>query len=253
MKLHLLSGGRLRMRRHLYYPDAEREETFEMPVVCALLKHKQGNVLFDTGCHPSAADNGEGRWGRLATRMVPIFKAEEAVVGQLPRAGVTAEDIDVVICSHLHPDHCGCTGFFTKATVICHAEELARGRGPEAAANSYFREDWDHPLPITEIDAQYDVFGDGRLTLLPLPGHTPGMTVAHAVLDQDGAFVIASDAVPVRAVLDQRYAPKNSWDADLTLRGLDEISRLQRDGATVIFGHDDAQWVEVRKGEAFYS
>ena len=48
----LLSGGRVRMRKSVYFPDADRSETIELPVSCVLLRHPQGNVLFDTGCHP---------------------------------------------------------------------------------------------------------------------------------------------------------------------------------------------------------
>ena len=57
MKMHALSGGRVRMRKSVYVPDAERSETIELPVSCFLLRHPQGNVLFDTGCHPSVAEN----------------------------------------------------------------------------------------------------------------------------------------------------------------------------------------------------
>jgi N-acyl homoserine lactone hydrolase len=252
MKMHLLSGGRLRMRRSVYYPGAPREETFELPVICALLQHIQGNVLFDTGCHPAVADDPEGRWGSLTRVMTPIFQAQDAVVNQLPLAGLEANDIDVVVCSHLHADHCGCNGFFKRATMICHARELEVARSPDALAMGYFRADWDQGAPIQTIEAQHDLFGDGRLTLLPVPGHTPGMTVAHAVLDRDGAFVLASDAVPVSACLEQRYAPRNSWDIERAVSAIDEIARLGDDGATVVFGHDDAQWRDLRKGAEFY-
>jgi N-acyl homoserine lactone hydrolase len=78
------------------------------------------------------------------------------------------------------------------------------------------------------------------------------MTVAHVVLPRDGAFVLASDAVPVAVNLDQRFAPRNSWDMDLTLAGFGEIARLQADGARVIYGHDDAQWQALRKGAEWY-
>ena len=63
--MHMLSGGRLRMNKRTYYPDAERGEMFELPVACVLLRHAQGNVLFDTGCHPDVVADPEcdlGRW-----------------------------------------------------------------------------------------------------------------------------------------------------------------------------------------------
>ena len=251
MRLHFLSGGRLNMRRSIYYPDAARDEWFEMPVWSALVKHRQGNVLFDTGCHPDVATNPEGRWGGMLKYMTPIFRPEDTVVHQLPKAGLTADDIDVVVCSHLHTDHCGCNAFFCKAQVICNAAELAAAQGEDAAARAYLREEWDVGLPMQTIDGQHDVFGDGRVTLIPTPGHTPGMTTAHVALDRH-AFVLASDAIAVRQNLTDRFAPRTSWNTDLAVSAMDEIARLGRDGAEIIFGHDDQQWRELRTGEAFY-
>ncbi|MYD93595.1 MAG: N-acyl homoserine lactonase family protein, partial [Chloroflexi bacterium] len=66
MRMHVLSGGRLRMSKHIYLPDAAREETIDLPVACFLFRHPQGNVLFDTGCHPTVAKNPQERWGNLA-------------------------------------------------------------------------------------------------------------------------------------------------------------------------------------------
>ncbi len=252
MRMHLLSGGRLRLRRGVFYPGAPKDETVELPVSCALLKHRQGNVLFDTGCHPDVATNGEARWGGLARFMAPVFIAEDTVVNQLPLAGLTADDVDLVVCSHLHPDHCGCNVFFRKATVVVHAREIAAARAENGPAQGYLPIEWDQPNPIEEIDGERDLFGDGRITLLPLPGHTPGSMAAHVTLDRDGAFLLAADALPVRACLDGRYAPRNSWDADLALRSIEEIARIEQRGVTILMGHDDAQWRSVRTGAAYY-
>jgi len=246
--MHLLSGGRLRMPRHIYYPDAPHEEWFEMPVSCALFKHKQGNALFDTGCHPDAAINGEARWGDHARYSEPIFNPQDAVISQLPATGLAADDIDLVICSHLHYDHCGCNAFFTRATVICHAKELEAARAADAIPMGYLREDWDIGQPIQAINGEHDMFGDGRLTLILLPGHTPGSIGAHAVLDRSGSFLLASDAAPVEASLRQRYAPSNTVDVDQYLTSLNVIAQHERDGATLLFGHDDAQWRQLRTG-----
>ena len=49
MKLHFLSAGRIRMRKSIYIQGADRNETFEAPVSSALVRHGQGNLLFDTG------------------------------------------------------------------------------------------------------------------------------------------------------------------------------------------------------------
>jgi glyoxylase-like metal-dependent hydrolase (beta-lactamase superfamily II) len=253
MKMHFLSGGRLRMRRGIYYPAAAREETVELPVSCALIKHPNGLVLFDTGCHPSVLTDAEGRWGSLARFMTPIFAETDTLISQLPLAGVAAADIDVVVCSHLHPDHCGCNVFFPRATIMAQASEVAAARAENAVAKGYLSGEWEPVSRLEEVDGSRDLFGDGRITLLPMPGHTPGMMVAHVVLDRDGAFMLASDAVAVRAHLDERYAPKNTWNVDQAMESIEAIAGFQRDGATVIFGHDAEQWDALRTGAEFYA
>ena len=73
---------------------------------------------------------------------------------------------------------------------------------------------WDHQIPLQVIDRQTDVFGDGRLTLVPLPGHSKGTTWRSVKLDRSGEFLLASDALSVRANLDRRTVPKNTLDAE---------------------------------------
>jgi len=252
MRMHLLSGGRLRLRKSIYFPDADRSEALEIPVSSALLRHPQGNVLFDTGCHPSVVDDAAKRWGGLAKITVPIMTRDDTVLAGLSGIGLSADDIDLVVCSHLHPDHCGCNAFFTRATVIVHEKELAAARAIDADRAGYITADWDHPLPIDELSGERDLFGDDRILLIPLPGHTPGMTAALVNLDRGGAFLLASDTVSLRATLDTGVVPRNTWNGDQLLKSLAEVRRLEASGATVLCGHDDAQWSALRKGAHFY-
>jgi N-acyl homoserine lactone hydrolase len=252
MKMHALSGGRLRMRKNIYLPDAERGETIDLPISAFLLRHQQGNVLFDSGCHPSIAENAETRWGGMAKVLNPIFGPDDNVIGDLRRIGLAPDDVDVVICSHLHPDHCGCNAFFRKATFICHAEELAAARAPDAATKGYLPIEWDHPMGFEEITGERDVFGDDRIVVIPVPGHTPGTMVALVNLDRSGSFLLASDSVALKVHLDREVLPKNTWDVDLALASLAKIKRIEAGGATVLCGHDDAQWATLKKGGEAY-
>ena len=252
MKLHILSGGRLRMRRHIYIPEAARDETIDLPVSCFPLRHPQGNVLFDTGCHPEVTADAQGRWGGLAKIMTPIGTPEENLIDELAGVGLSTGDIDVVINSHLHPDHCGCNAFFKRATMIIHAHELETAREAGSEAKGYVRADWDHLNPTDTLEGERDLFGDGRIVLLPLPGHTPGTIGALAALDRTGTVLLASDAVSLRIHLDRDAVPKNTWNADLFRRSMDEIRRVERGGATIVCGHDLAQWQTFRKAADAY-
>jgi len=253
MKLQFMSAGRLRLKRSIYIKSADRSETFEAPVSCGLIRHKQGNVLFDTGCHPSVVEHGEERWGPAMMKiMTPVMRAEETLLPSLACVGIKPDDIDVVVCSHFHPDHCGCNEFFKRATILAHAKEIEAAKAPNAEAAGYLRADWDHEQPMEAVDGERDVFGDGRLVLLPLPGHTPGTMGAAVQLDRDGSFLLVSDAVSLRENLDTDTVPRNTWNAEALLESFAEIRRIEKSGATIICGHDVAQWQSLRKGAEAY-
>ena len=252
MKMHFLSGGRVRMRKATYIPDADRSEMIELPVISALLRHPQGNVLFDTGCHPSVATDPTSRWHGMEKFMTPIMPPGENVLTGLADLGVQPDDIDVVICSHLHPDHCGCNAFFKRATVMVHAREVAAARAPDAVKMGFIESEWDVGLPLDELSGERDVFGDGKIVLVPLPGHTQGSMGALVALERDGPFLLASDTVSLRTSLDTGKLPRNTWNADALLKSWEEVLRIEAQGATVICGHDDAQWQTLRKGADAY-
>ena len=252
MKMHFLAGGRLRIRKSIYLPTADRSETFELPVTSVLLRHAQGNLLFDTGCHPDIATDAQSRWGSLTKLMTPVMTKDDNVIVGLAAVGLGPDDIDVVICSHLHVDHCGCNVFFKRATLMVHARELAAARAPDGVAMGYLPIEWDHPLPTDAIEGECDVFGDGRIVLLPLPGHTPGTLGALVELERSGAFLLASDTVSVRETLDEGIVPRNTWNAAALVKSLAEIRRIAARGATVICGHDPRQWQTLRRGAEAY-
>lgn len=252
MKMHILSGGRLRMKKSIYYPDAGRDDLLDLPVSCFLLRHRQGNVLFDTGCHPTIAENAEARWGGLAKFMTPVMPPGEHVLTGLKAVGLGPEDIDIVVCSHFHTDHCGCNEFFRKSTIIVHARELEAAQAPGSVNSGYFAADWKNDIPLKIVEHEEDIFGDGKLTLVNLPGHTPGTIGALVKLDRSGEFLLTSDAVSVRANLDTDHAPRNTWNTEKFLQSLAKVRALEKAGATVICSHDEAQSNSLRKGADAY-
>ncbi|HEV7434724.1 MAG TPA: N-acyl homoserine lactonase family protein [Pseudorhizobium sp.] len=252
MKMHFLEGGRLRMRRSIYIAGAPKEESIELPVHATLIRHPQGNVLFDSGCNPEAAIDPQARWGGLSKVMTPAFVPDQTVIHQLNHVGLTSDDVDVVICSHLHPDHCGCNAYFAKATIICHEAELQAAQAEGAVSAGYLPREWDQPQGFQTFANEHDLFDDGRIVIIPMPGHTPGMSVARIELDCDGAFVLASDAAPLQENINSGIAPRNTWDMELAGSALKRLKSMRDRGDNVISGHDDAQWKGLRKGSEFY-
>jgi glyoxylase-like metal-dependent hydrolase (beta-lactamase superfamily II) len=184
--------------------------------------------------------------------MVPIMSSGENTVTGLAGIGLQCDDIDVVVCSHLHPDHCGCNTLFKRASFIIHKKEIEAARAPNAKNAGYLAGEWEQPAPTDELDGERDLFGDERIVLIPLPGHTPGTTGALVALDRSGKFLLASDAVSVRETLDRDVIPRNTWNVDALMKSLAEIKRVQKQGAAVLCGHDAAQWQSLRRGADAY-
>ena len=250
MKMHCLSGGRVRMRKSVYVPDADRSEMIEMPVSSMLLRHPRGNVLFDTGCHPSVPDN-PAHWQGMEKFMTPIMPPGDNVLTGLSCVGLLPDDIDVVVCSHLHPDHCGCNAFFKRATVMVHEKEIVAARKPDAVPMGYLATEWDFGA-FDQLTGERDVFGDGRIVLIELSGHTPGSIGALVTLEKSGTFLLAADTVSLRVTLDRDVAPRNTQDPQALVKSWEEVRRIEARGATVLCGHDAAQWDTLRKGANFY-
>jgi len=56
----------------------------------------------------------------------------------------------------------------------------------------------------------------------------------------------------VRETLDRDVIPRNTWNADALVKSLAEVKRIQKQGATVLCGHDATQWQSLRKGADAY-
>ena len=67
-----------------------------LPIGCFLVRTRSRNVLVDAGMGPEMRDDGPRR----------LLVGGQLMTG-LRAVGVPPADIDDVICTHLHSDHCG--------------------------------------------------------------------------------------------------------------------------------------------------
>ncbi|GBF06345.1 Zn-dependent hydrolase GumP [Deinococcus aerius] len=191
------------------------------PAGFALLRHpERGPMLFDTGYGPGVL-RAMRRWpGVLYGLVTPVrLSAEETVPAHLARHGLTPGDIRDVIVSHLHADHVGALRDLPQARF--HLDPgayapLRRLQGVRAVRRAFLPDllppdfgariqplDF-RPAPpgLAPFERAADVFGDGSVYALPVPGHAPGMvalvvrTRAGARMEGDGSglTLLASDA-----------------------------------------------------------
>ena len=211
---------------------------FRMPVPAFLIEHPQGLVLFDTGLHPELA-TFPGRLRGLEQFYVPTIDPDGTVGPRVRQAGHDPADVDVIVSSHLHFDHCGGHVDVPNARIIVQREEWSIAHRAEAqVSGAYDPTDFELGHPVELIDGKHDLFGDGRIVLEPTPGHTVG----HQSVVVDGTIVLIGDACYCRVALDSDRLPPFAFDFDRQRRGFAWLRRQEAAGRRLVFSHDLGQW-----------
>ena len=153
-----------------------------MPVYAHVIDHPDARVLVDTGLtrrHPAAAD--------LDPRPIPLDTQPDFSV----------EDIDIVVNTHLHFDHCGGNHLFAGKPIYVQRSELEDAR----TLDDYIREWVDAPgTQYVPVDGELELLPG--LRLVPAPGHTRGSQVV--VVETGGRpVVITGDTAVFMDDLDQ--------------------------------------------------
>jgi glyoxylase-like metal-dependent hydrolase (beta-lactamase superfamily II) len=198
VQVRCLTTGRVRGKRRTgplrYLPGGWSDET--LPVHAFAVDHPDGICLFDTGQTARASRGGyHPRWHPYLRLARFELAPEDEVASQLDPLTVRW-----VVISHLHTDHVGGLSAFAHADVLVSRVEWERAAGMPGRLRGYLPQHWPAGLTPRLVDfsgpaagpfaASHDVAGDGRLLVVPLPGHTPG----HAGLLVDGETLLAGDA-----------------------------------------------------------
>ena len=126
MKMYAFHCGGEKTLRSVFDPfDPDCGGTIHPPYFFYLIRHPEGDVLFDSGAHPAFITDPRSRLGAAADLYDVVMQPGDDVVSRLHTMDVEAEGIGHVVQSHLHYDHAGGLEFLTEAQVYVQKEELA--------------------------------------------------------------------------------------------------------------------------------
>ncbi|MDA3624077.1 N-acyl homoserine lactonase family protein [Saccharopolyspora sp. WRP15-2] len=249
-RLWALDAPQLTVDRGLLVVGAGGEPV-TIPAPSFLIEHDEGLMIFDTGLAADGAGDPAAAYGPVAEAFQIDFPAEHRLDRQIEALGFQTSDVRQVIISHLHFDHTGGLVHFPGAEGFIGAGEMRYARTADPVLHGFFREqDLDAAAKIRwrELPAGYDhdVFGDGSVTLLSLPGHTPG-SLGLGLRFQDRYLVLSGDSAHLHGNVDATIGM--TLDAD-TVGKLDSLRKLRllesRPDTTLWVNHDPADWQEYR-------
>ncbi len=211
-------------------------QSYALVVPCYLIRHAEGDVIWDTGFDQSLADmpggiSGGGFHSSMSARLTD----------QLQELGLDVNDIEFLAVSHSHPDHAGNAGLFKNSTFIISAAEHAYMFSDEARDNA---ESFKAYAPLEDartiqFDDEHDVFGDGRVVIKKLPGHTPGSAVLLLRLTNAGPQLLTGDLITHSAGRRLGAVPVFNTDIEQTRRSIAAFEALaEAQGARVIIQHE---------------
>jgi glyoxylase-like metal-dependent hydrolase (beta-lactamase superfamily II) len=191
LECHILDTGYCLAREsHLLQGGARRLVACHSLV--ALLRHPEhGWLLWDTGYAPRMLEVTRRLPFVLYRAATPLrLRPELAVVAQLERLGLRADDIRRVLISHFHADHIAGLRDFPRADYIATRQaydDVATRQGIAALRRAFIPallpEHFERRATLLApfqgeslpaLGATHDLFGDGSLRLLELPGHARG-------------------------------------------------------------------------------
>jgi N-acyl homoserine lactone hydrolase len=224
------------------------DETVNFPVPSWLIEHPQGLVLFDTGMHIELQSSFDRIGAETAKRITPDFSAGEELTARLAQRCIAPGDIDRIVLSHLHFDHCGGNEEVPDARVVVQQAEWQSGHDQRMIDNGvYDPADYDHGHDIEQIEGQHDVFGDGRIVCLPTPGHTRGHQSLRVELES-GPVVLTGDCVYLENMLDTMTVPTMGSERSQEQQrdSMRYLASLRDDhGCRLLYGHDAAQFAAL--------
>jgi glyoxylase-like metal-dependent hydrolase (beta-lactamase superfamily II) len=168
-----------------------------------LVRTGEKNILIETGIG-----------NKLSEKMAQIFGQPAKLLDDLSATGVSPDEIDVVINTHLHFDHCGWNTFrqngaikatFPNATYYVQEGEWKHAHEGQRDSVSYLHENYD---PLVESGRMKLLRGNQEIvpgiSVELFPGHTRDM---QAVLIQSGGQTACyiSDLIPTSAHVDLNW------------------------------------------------
>ena len=198
---------------------------------CYLIRNGDRYLLWDTGLPGELAGQSAEQGGmRMSVR--------ERIRDQLARINVQPGQVTFVGVSHYHDDHIGQAADFPGATLLVGTADWEAIRN-RPSTTQRFRPWIDGGARVEQLRGDHDVFSDGSVIILDMPGHTPGHRSLLVRLPRTGPVLLTGDLYHFTANMRNGGVPRfntNRADTLASMARFQEIARNLR--ARIIIQHE---------------
>jgi N-acyl homoserine lactone hydrolase len=206
---------------------------------------------------PEATFNDPKGWSTLPKLIV--YHLDKTLTSQLAEVGLKTSDITYVAVSHTHGDHIGNVNMFPDSRILMQRAEFSwihSGNGPNENVNQLMalaRQLMGNPKHLQLVDGDTDVFGDGSVTLVFTPGHTPGSQSLLVHLKNSGFIVLSGDVVHLEENFAKNRVPSLNTDKTRSVASMEKVRQiLTKYNAKLFINHDKARTDKLKLLPAFY-
>ena len=246
-RLYVLDGGTCHIEDiSQWSPGVDVGRPMEFSCNVYLLRHGEKWMVWDTGLDDHLAGEPEGEVFAHEVRGV----VTQTLEAQLREIGVEPGDVDVLAVSHGHFDHVGNTRLFPRARWFVQRTEHEAMFGPDREKYGFVPELYQtlEDNEVVLLDGDCDVFGDGSVTILSTPGHTPGHQSLLVRLEHAGTVLLSGDVAHFRKNLRFRRVPTFNADPDDTVQSMDAVvARVTEEDGVLWINHDAQQTATLRR------
>jgi N-acyl homoserine lactone hydrolase len=256
-KLYRLDCGHsLANDESVWTPGENVGRNIEFSSTCWLIEHGGDWLLWDTGVPESSLNDPQG-WSTLPQLIV--YHLDKSLTDQLAGIGLKPGEIGRVAISHTHGDHIGNVGLFPNSTILMQRAEygwIHSPDGPNDNVNQLMalaRKLLGTPKKLQLIDGDTDVFGDGSVTLVSTPGHTPGHQSLLVHLRHSGFIMLSGDVVHLKENFEENIVPSLNTNKAESIASMERVRRLIATyKASFFINHDKSQTDTLRLLPSFY-
>lgn len=219
IKIHVLHTGSVRVSPFLPFGGncniikasgitTPKEKWLWLPVSSYLIEHPKGLILVDCGWHREMSPLGiydkKAQIKSLGSRLLyninqGMLEKGAAIDEQLAKLGLNIADLDYVLLTHLDCDHANGLKLVADAkNILVSCTEMEFAKKKSIVNLIRYQHRWWDGVNLTLFDwntsygpfhRSYDLFGDGTVVMVNIPGHSDGLC-AVKIMNEEGKFVL---------------------------------------------------------------